>query len=684
MRNLPILLLFAATGCGGGDPGSGPGPNPVVVTVTPPRDTLTVDDALTLQAVVKGPATSGVTWSLQEGAVAGTVSPTGIYHAGSAPGLYHVIATSTDDPSSADSAAILVVAHPVATITAPDSVLAGIAGSIASVPSQSGSSYQWAIAGGTITSATTTAAIVFTVGAGSPVTLQCTVTNLAGADTLGTALVATVPAPVIVSWFADRTAVTDGQLVTLTGVFEGGPGSVDHGVGPVTSGIGVMTGTIQDAAVTFTLTVRGFRGTTVDSQVTVVPFDPPQVFSFSAIPRSTAIGDTAYLRLLWQNTTGITVTVDQGIGSIHNSVFPTGILTGPTLFTATVRNQADSAVRDTVTAFAEPPAPGSFAAIGSLVTGRYFHTATLLADGRVLITGGVDENGASLNTADILDPATGIIQATGAMTVGRSFGQAVLLSSGKVLVTGGVPGGNGASAELYDPVTGTFTSAGNMVKDRFGHTMTRLQDGRVLIIGGDITSSQAELYDPVTGNFTVTDTMLGARTGFTAILLHTGRVLVVGAGTSTEIYNPVTGQFSSGPNLTLSHNGGTSTQLADGRILVAGGLGPDGIYPESKAEIIDLVAHTVAPAGEMALARLDHVAVLRPDGTVLLVGGGQANVPLAGAAEVYDPVAGRFIPTARMIVPRGRHRAVVLPSGAVLIVGGVTVGGNAMIVERFQ
>jgi hypothetical protein len=86
----------------------------------------------------------------------------------------------------------------------------------------------------------------------------------------------------------------------------------------------------------------------------------------------------------------------------------------------------------------------------------------------------------------------------------------------------------------------------------------------------------------------------------------------------------------------------------------------------------------------MALARLDHVAVLRPDGTVLLVGGGQVSVPLAGAAEVYDPVAGRFIPTARMIVPRNRHRAVVLPNGAVLIVGGVVVGGNAMIIERFQ
>ena len=95
------------------------------------------------------------------------------------------------------------------------------------------------------------------------------------------------------------------------------------------------------------------------------------------------------------------------------------------------------------------------------------------------------------------------------MTVSRTAHTATLLADGRVLIAGGVldfgpctvpipldPGA--ASAELYDPVSGTFTSTGSMSEGRAGHTATLLADGTVLVTGTDNT---AELFSPGTGTF---------------------------------------------------------------------------------------------------------------------------------------------------------------------------------------
>jgi hypothetical protein len=52
------------------------------------------------------------------------------------------------------------------------------------------------------------------------------------------------------------------------------------------------------------------------------------------------------------------------------------------------------------------PATGTFSPTTSLATARYFHTATRLADGTVLVAGGY--NGTPLASAEIYDAATGM------------------------------------------------------------------------------------------------------------------------------------------------------------------------------------------------------------------------------------------------------------------------------------
>ena len=157
------------------------------------------------------------------------------------------------------------------------------------------------------------------------------------------------------------------------------------------------------------------------------------------------------------------------------------------------------------------PATGKFSPTGAMVRPRSDHTATLLADGRVLIVGGTENLGvqkakAALASAELYDPRTGKFVTTGSMSTGRSAGQtATLLADGLVLVAGGnasyVQEEPLASAELYDPRTGTFHKTGSMAEARDSHTATLLPDGRVLVAGGDDTT--AELYDPEVGVFAI-------------------------------------------------------------------------------------------------------------------------------------------------------------------------------------
>ena len=146
------------------------------------------------------------------------------------------------------------------------------------------------------------------------------------------------------------------------------------------------------------------------------------------------------------------------------------------------------------------PAAGTFTPTGSMTVIRDGYTATLLRNGKVLVAGGWDvtpgpTSAPVLATAELYDPTAGSFTATGDMTGAGPRGSATLLANGNVLLVGVV---SGDRAELYDPAAGTFTPTGSMTLERFEYTATLLPNGKVLVAGGatanQVFLASAELY----------------------------------------------------------------------------------------------------------------------------------------------------------------------------------------------
>jgi hypothetical protein len=130
---------------------------------------------------------------------------------------------------------------------------------------------------------------------------------------------------------------------------------------------------------------------------------------------------------------------------------------------------------------------GNWSAAASMATARVFSTGTLLGNGKILVTGGGNNNPA-LSSAELYDPISNSWSSAGSMATAREQHTATLLGNGKVLVTGGANTSILSSAELYDPVSNSWSSAGNMTMARNGHTATLLGNGKVLVTGGSAAS----------------------------------------------------------------------------------------------------------------------------------------------------------------------------------------------------
>jgi hypothetical protein len=368
---------------------------------------------------------------------------------------------------------------------------------------------------------------------------------------------------------------------------------------------------------------------------------------------------------------------------------------------------------------------------GSLVQARENHTATLLQDGRVLITGGELLSGQQIRSAEIYDPAAGTFRLTshqmsisrtkhtatllndGTVLIyggqhadlfnpadetftaldtdpdfkNRSSHAAVLLVDGTVLITGGYIGGDSSpTADIYHPDTQIFEHLTNVMQiARANHDMTRLFDGRVLVTGGFTGTSpqdEADLYQPASKSFVATAHMIDHRSNHRNVLLPNGSVLVVGGTTlesgflfENEVWDPTTETWTLASDVMNENRSGPSANLLPNTtVFVAGGI--TGSLTLQSAEILDPVTHQFTTLPNLTVGRNQHTANLLPDGSVLLAGG-SLNSLLLDSSEIFDPSANTFIPSGTMLLARKSHTATSLAdNNRILIAGGKSADGG--------
>lgn len=407
--------------------------------------------------------------------------------------------------------------------------------------------------------------------------------------------------PSIHAFGADRTAFLVGERARLTARFSGGQARIEPDIGPVRDGVPVDTPPL-DASRRYTLVVEA-PGRPAARRELALPVTYRDRYETLATP----------LRMQYHAA----ATTADGTALIFGG------------------SRGENTPSDAIDRF--DPATRSFVRIGTLRTGRYGHTATRLADGRILVLGG----GVGLDigpVADLVDPRTGAVSDGGRLQQTRIRHATVALADGRALVVGGY---NRNTVELWDPVTHTFRLvAARMAHVREYPTATLLADGRVLIAGGDTIAPAyvfAEIFDPRTETFTHVAASISERRYF-----HEAH------------------------------------RQPDGSVLILGGevVDADRIVPLASVLRFDPATGTLALVQPLDRARTLMKSLLLPDGSVLAFGGETAVERPTASALAYR--AGGVQPLATMPAGRRFHTVSRLADGRVLIVGGDDAGGNAV------
>jgi len=335
----------------------------------------------------------------------------------------------------------------------------------------------------------------------------------------------------------------------------------------------------------------------------------------------------------------------------------------------------------------------TWAPAGAMSGPRVFHTASALADGRVLVTGGDGEGVGVLSTTELYDPAKNAWSTGATMTTRRAQHTATTLQDGRVLVIGGRSTADTATssstAELFDPKTGTWSAAGAMTLRRVDHTATLLPSGKVLVVGGADEAnfhSDAELWDPGSRTFAAAGALSSGRVFHSATLL--GTKVVVAAGyevdplSTTEIYDATSGAWSAGPALAAVHSEHAAVALDATHLLVIGGFSDPSTF-SNVTEVLNVATGTAVKVGPLESPRANGQALLLPSGQALTVCGRDSGGAV-GRAELYDTTSERWSSAGPLTGKRDRCAIAPLPGGKVLVTGGVGAIGYYSAAEIYS
>jgi YVTN family beta-propeller protein len=428
-------------------------------------------------------------------------------------------------------------------------------------------------------------------------------------------------APSIQSFIATPPNITAGSSSTLSWSVSGNPAptlSIDNGVGAVT---GTSVSVTPAATTTYTLVATNSVGSTSAST---------------------------------------TVTVNAN-DAAHNGQWSSPIATPMVLVHGLLLNNGKILAwssGDQARIF--DPATSSFTQVPDLITDVLCAGEVRLSNGNPLSVGG-ESFGPPSKHADIFNLASSTWSAAAPLNMARWYPTATVLPDGRVLATSGEGPSIGAGyvpvPEIYNPKINAWTmmaaSASNPNTPNYPF-MYVLPDGRVAFTGASEYDTITQILDLNSQTWSTVDNAI--LPGSSAVMYQPGKVMksgeaadsgFSGPATSTTYvidFNQPTPAWRKTANMAYPRSFENLTALPDGTVLVTGGdttkNGTNAATAVKAAELWNPITETWSTMASEQRPRLYHsIAILMPDGRVFVSGGGNDSPPMPNelTAEYYSP-----------------------------------------------
>lgn len=345
--------------------------------------------------------------------------------------------------------------------------------------------------------------------------------------------------------------------------------------------------------------------------------------------------------------------------------------------------------------------PTSVAASG-LSAPRAFHTATELANGELLLVGGVrdrwrpesgDPTPPPLASVERMDgnslrfAKVNCGQAGSCLTHARVGHSTVRLPSGNVLVAGGRDDKTLVKpVEVFFTETQSFLVGPELATPRAAHQAVVLGDNAVLAGGqlaDDLLTPQVETY--AKGTLGRLPSLSTPRRDFAMVRLRDGTLFVSGGFdslgaplASTELLPPDAAVWRFGPSMKVARGYHTATLLDGGDVLLIGGLTASG---QASARIERFVVRDMSLPdlnAKLKYPRWDHTTTQLRDGRLLVVGGFAENkngspTPKVEEITIVEPTNLLVVNKFQLRESRAGHTATLLRNGWLLVAGGASI-----------
>ncbi|GEM_PF-836282 len=371
-----------------------------------------------------------------------------------------------------------------------------------------------------------------------------TAKNKYGTATKSVTVTVNPPAPVISTFSANPTTITQGQSTTLSWTLSGGVPttlSINNGVGSVlkkTSKIVTPT-----ATTTYTLTAMNVSGTaTKPVTITVNPLPPvaPVISTFTATPATIISGQSSTLSWVLSGGAATTLSIDNSVGSVLGASSKTVSPTSTTTYTLTATNVTGT-VTKSVTITVNPKAP---------VIDSFTVSPTTITQGQSATLSWILSGGAATSLS--IDNSVGSVLGTTSKVVSPTSTTTYILTATNV------------SGTATKSITITVNQVAPII-DSFTATPSAINSGQSATLSWTLSGGAATTLS--------TDNSIGSALGKTSIVVKptiTTTYVLTASNSAGTVIQPVAVEVATNPQLTTvqyspnAGSGGANTSV-DGR-----------------------------------------------------------------------------------------------------------------------